>query len=184
MDTVKYNAIIREMIKNENEIRNQRTNWFLVIQGFLITGICQMDNNSNLHDYIVLIGIVTSLSFLYAAWRSTLAVSFAFACWKKRMKDKCKKKIPPISLITKEILETEYPISETNSWEASILKIMYPKNNKELRWDKFWNNWDWIMPYRILPILFFLFWYNLFNPSMGLNFFYKLGRTIKILLLT
>ena len=23
MDTVKYNAIIREMIKNENEIRNQ-----------------------------------------------------------------------------------------------------------------------------------------------------------------
>ena len=27
-----YNNTIREMIKHENEIRNQRTNWFLVIQ--------------------------------------------------------------------------------------------------------------------------------------------------------
>lgn len=29
-----YHNVIRQMITNENEIRNQRTNWFLVIQCF------------------------------------------------------------------------------------------------------------------------------------------------------
>ena len=36
-----YHNIIRQMITNENEIRNQRTNWFLVIQGFLVAGGCE-----------------------------------------------------------------------------------------------------------------------------------------------
>lgn len=35
-----YNNTIREMIKHEDEVRNQRTNWFLIIQGFLIAGLC------------------------------------------------------------------------------------------------------------------------------------------------
>ena len=40
-----YTETIRQMIKHEDEVRNQRTNWFLVIQGFLIAGICQLENN-------------------------------------------------------------------------------------------------------------------------------------------
>lgn len=32
-----YHHIIRHMITNGNAIRNQRANWFLVIQGFFLT---------------------------------------------------------------------------------------------------------------------------------------------------
>jgi len=98
-----YNNTIREMINHENEIRNQRTNWFLVIQGFLIAGICQLKcDDSNIQIMISIIGIFTSLSFCHAAWRSMLAVTYAINCWE--YKTKATDKYPPVSLITKEIL--------------------------------------------------------------------------------
>lgn len=164
MDTEKYNTIIRGMIRNENEIRNQRTNWFLVIQGFLIAGICQMDTISLFHGLVILIGITTSLSFWYAAWRSTQSVSFALNCWKeyieneKYMRSESRNDYPPISLITKDILEEDYPIGIFHSREASILKRMYPENNRKLRFYKYLNKIDWAMPYRTLPVLFLVFW--------------------------
>ena len=45
-----YHNVIRQMITNENEIRNQRTNWFLVIQGFLVAGCCELYANKSLDE--------------------------------------------------------------------------------------------------------------------------------------
>lgn len=45
-----YHNIIRQMITNENEIRNQRTNWFLVIQVFLVAGCCELYANKSLDE--------------------------------------------------------------------------------------------------------------------------------------
>lgn len=112
-----YNIIIREMIKSETEIRSQRTNWFLVIQGFLIAGVCQFSKITLFHGLIILVGIVTSLSFCYAAWRSTLAVKLALTCWKEYTKGKDYSKYPPVSLITSEILKAEYSDKNELSWE-------------------------------------------------------------------
>ena len=56
----KYRNAIREMIKDENEIRNQRTNWFLVIQGFLIAGVCQLPDSHFLLKIFISLNPITS----------------------------------------------------------------------------------------------------------------------------
>ena len=37
-----YHKVIREMIKNENELRSSRNNWFVAIQSFLFTVVCEI----------------------------------------------------------------------------------------------------------------------------------------------
>ena len=64
-----YHRIIREMIKNEDEVRNSRNNWFITIQGLLVNAVI----NSLVHQkdlmlsinatYVILISIV-SLGFI------------------------------------------------------------------------------------------------------------------------
>lgn len=100
-----YRERIREMIISENGIRNQRTNWFLVIQGFMIAGVCQFNSEcSFLLIMIALVGMISSVFFWHATWRSTLAISFALACWKRRTNSKQREKLAPVSLLTDEIL--------------------------------------------------------------------------------
>ena len=149
-----YNNTIREMINHENEIRNQRTNWFLVIQGFLIAGLCQLQcNDTNIKIMISFIGIATSISFSHAAWRSERAVTFAIKCWE--FQNKGKKKYPPVSLITEEILKAK----DVESWEYKIRELMYKDKCCCILWfDKLRNRCDRLLPYSALPILFFLFW--------------------------
>lgn len=171
-DVCEYRKTIREMIKHENEIRNQRTNWFLVIQGFLIAGICKLSCDSYLHFLIAIVGIVSSIAFRHAAWRSTLAVSFALACWENRVSANLRTKLPPVSLITKEILDAEKSPKNDNSWEMKIQKLMYrDKTEDELRSDKRWNKRDYLLPYRSLPVLFLIFWslYLIFNYKIILQ---------------
>lgn len=151
-----YRDAIREMIKDENEIRNQRTNWFLVIQGFLIAGVCQLpDSIFLLKIFISLVGIVTAVSFWQAAWRSTLATTYAL-CWWKTIKKKKNETIPPVSLITRDILEKKRDDSLPN-------ERIYDRMMEEMdKWTK-WragsrNKLDWLLPYKLLPYVFFLFW--------------------------
>ena len=108
-----YHNIIRQMITNENEIRNQRTNWFLVIQGFLVAGCCELYANKCLCQicYLILIisviGIVTSLSFWHAAWRSEKAIEMVLACWDIFIRDNNRriKEFPPVIALTKSIIQ-------------------------------------------------------------------------------
>ena len=88
-----YHRIIREMIKNEDEVRNSRNNWFMALQGLLVNAFIgplvlhQKDLmfSTETIKYIVtaiaLMGVITSISFLHAAWRSKKSVMMALACW-------------------------------------------------------------------------------------------------------
>lgn len=157
-----YGNIIREMIKSENEIRNQRTNWFLVIQGFLIAGICQLENKDFCAQFLIaLVGMVAALSSWYGAWRSKLAVTYALNCWTYHLKIKGKKKddYPPVCLITKEILDVDNLTGNNQSWEAEIQKLMYPSDKGcTLCFHKILNKFDMVLPYMALPVIFLVFW--------------------------
>jgi len=160
-ETLEYREAIREMIKSENEIRNQRTNWFLVIQGFLIAGICQLENIDLCFQFLIaLVGVVAALSSWYAAWRSKLAITFALNCWKYHLdlKRKRKEDYAPVSLITKEILEADNSTGNNPSWEVEIQNLMYPKKGCKLRYHKILNQYDFVLPYMTFPVLFLVFW--------------------------
>jgi len=152
----KYRNAIREMIKDENEIRNQRTNWFLVIQGFLIAGVCQLpDSHFLLKIFISLVGVITTVSFWQAAWRSTLATTYAL-CWWKTIKKKTDDIIPPVSLITRDILEKKRDDSLPGE---QIYDRMMEEMDKWTKWRAdSRNKWDRLLPYKLLPYVFFLFW--------------------------
>lgn len=160
ISVVEYRNIIREMIKNENDIRNQRTNWFLVLQGFLVAAICNKHiGESNLCCLIAGIGIVTSYSFWHAAWRSKLAISFALACWEEKLNYEQRIGLPPVSLIVRDILKAKEPQTESNKWELEIKKRMFSDGKGKLSWwEKIRNNFDCILPYMALPKFFFFFW--------------------------
>ena len=50
-----------------------------------------------------------------------------------------------------------------------MLKGMYPEKNLELKFDKTLNKIDRTMPYRTLPVLFFVFWI-LYTIYVGLDY--------------
>lgn len=153
-----YAETIRQMIKNEDEVRNQRTNWFLVIQGFLIAGICNSScTDTLLKIIIVCVGGITSISFYHAAWRSTLATTYVLSWWKINKGKESEENLPPVSLITKDVLDAEK--RENIDKGENIFNEM----KKQLDWVsgcgiQIRNKLDWLLPYRFLPFIFFLFW--------------------------
>lgn len=160
-----YHNIIRQMIKNEDEVRNQRTNWFLIIQGFLIAGLCSLcekDNIGVLSLLISLLGLSVSVSFGYAAWRSTKAVTMAIACWKLYLEKhgKTLSEYPPINLITKEIISHKVDVADTHIGSAEWNKQIYDKmyEGKSSYMDRKINGLEFLLPYRFLPVVFFAFW--------------------------
>ena len=169
-----YHKIIRGMIKNEDEVRNSRNNWFLVIQGFLIGGICTLlscDNNIHLLLYIAyiiiaLVGIATSISFKYAAWRSEKAIDMAHACWKLFL-SKYNHKIqdyPPIHLLTTGIIDNNNNSNEIGitDWEKELNAKMYEYTDKGKKEnDERLNKCDWLMPFKTIPCIFLLLWSTL-----------------------
>lgn len=74
-----YNNEIRRMLQHEDNIRNQRTSWFLVLQGLLINGILPLFTNKDFEfksitiAILLLVGTIISLSFFYAAMLSNEA---------------------------------------------------------------------------------------------------------------
>lgn len=177
-DKNNYHNIIRMMITTENEIRNSRINWFLVIQGFLFAGLCEIfskesiclccDKNKYLILIIVIIGIVTSISFLFAAWRSEKAISMAMNAWNLFLEEKPAviKDYPPICLITDSIISEKIPMKDVigiNDWIEDINRLMYPKGRECKKcWDRLINKFEWLMPYKFLPIVFIMVWSIIF----------------------
>lgn len=168
-----FHSIITQKIKDENEIRNQRIKWFLIIQGFLIAGICTIiDKESkiltscliNIYTQISILGFVVSISFWYAGWRSMKSISMALASWHMfLLKEKMKyEDFPPISLITKEIIKggfnNEEDATAINSWIKKLGEHMYLNNPCLKCRDTLLNRTDWLMPFLFLPSIFGLFW--------------------------
>ena len=72
-DIKEYNKIIRSMLQQEDNIRNQRTTWFLVIQGLLANAIIMIYIEKDLNCQMEIISLllflasIVSFSFLYVA---------------------------------------------------------------------------------------------------------------------
>lgn len=171
-----YHNIIRQMITNENEIRNQRTNWFLVIQGFLVAGCCELYANKCLSQicplilFISVIGAVVSFSFCHAAWRSEKSIEMLLACWDIFIRDNNRriKGFPPVIALTESIIQ-KYKFSNENLTENDIREIEifhqiycvgknYKKKNRKICWDSKRNKLDCMLPFKAMPIVFFLAW--------------------------
>lgn len=166
-DKANYHNIIREMIKREDEVRNSRNNWFMAIQGLLanafISSVALKDLMVSLNICMVLafIGFVTSVSFLYATWRSEMSVRMALECWNLFLIDNGKKiqDYPPITLITYGIIKNESKdnIIGAVDWENKLNNAM---NLKKI--DKKLNKIDGIMPFKLIPMVFMFLWFICF----------------------
>lgn len=167
-----YHNVIRQMIKDENEIRNQRTNWFLVIQGFLIAGFCELYANKCLKEIFILlimisiIGFITSCSFLYAAWRSEKAIKMLLAVWDIFIgeADKRYKDYPPVIALTSGIInkykdDKNKKFTDNDKRELEIYYLMYyKKTNIKRKWDSFLNKLDFLLPFMSIPVVFIIAW--------------------------
>ena len=156
-DKANYHNIIREMIKREDEIRNSRNNWFMAIQGLLVNAFISL-TSSNICMILAFIGFVTSISFLYAAWRSEKSVQMALECWNLFLIDNGKKiqDYPPIALITYGIIKNKSKdnIIGAVDWENKLNNAM---NLKKI--DKKLNKIDGIMPFKLIPLVFMFVWF-------------------------
>src|SRR5437762_13692848 len=69
-----YPTVIREMIRHENDVTNQRIMWLLVGQGFIGNAYVSAKNEvASTHSVLSLVGILVSLSaflMLYQSYES------------------------------------------------------------------------------------------------------------------
>lgn len=161
---------IRHSMEIECNIRNTRTNWFLVFQAALGGGLIQL-LLSNATYYckmggitmLSIIGLAISASFIHAAWRSDRAISMLFAYW-DQVRNENRMRIEdyyPISPINEHIISSYYSHSygddfETSVWEHKLAQRMNLKKHRI--WNKFMNKCDCLMPYNFLPKVFFVCW--------------------------
>lgn len=161
---------IRHSMEVECDIRNTRTNWFLVFQAALGGGLIQL-LLSNATYYcklggittLSIIGIAISASFIHAAWRSDRAISMLFAYWDQIRSENGMNVADyyPISPINEHIISSYYSHTyeedfETSVWEHKLAQRM---NLKKYRiWNKFMNKCDILMPYKFLPWMFLFCW--------------------------
>lgn len=161
---------IRYSMEIECNIRNTRTNWFLVFQAALGGGLIQL-LLSNATCYckmggiimLSIIGLAISASFIHAAWRSDRAISMFFAYWDQI---RCENGMNvadyyPISPINEHIISSYYSHSyeenfEDSVWEHKLAQRMNLKKHR--KWNKFMNKFDCLMPYKFLPKIFFVCW--------------------------
>lgn len=136
---------IRHSMEVECDIRNTRTNWFLVFQAALGGGLIQL-LLSNATYYckmggitmLSIIGIAISASFIHAAWRSDRAISMLFAYWDQI---RCENGMNvadyyPISPINEHIISSYYSHSyeedfETSVWEHKLAQRMNFKKHRK-----------------------------------------------------
>lgn len=157
------------MINAEDHIRNQRNNWFLASQGLIFAGECSLLSSDNMipKELLIMIGslgMIMSVAFMYAAWRSEKAISMAIACWDIFLKDHNKKisDYPPVNLITKGIIGSDCCFDNTigiNEWNMRIGNQMYSsKSSCRKCMDEKLNRHDYFMPFKMMPLLFCIYW--------------------------
>ena len=158
---------IRHSLEEECNIRNTRTNWFLVFQAALGNGVIELLLSNvglgcRLGGIVVLslIGFVISISFAFAAWRSEKAISMLFTYWDQIRCENGMKIADnyPVSPINDHIISNYFAHSYEEDFETSIWehKLAHRMNLK--KWDKIMNKHDEFMPYKFLPRMFLLCW--------------------------
>jgi hypothetical protein len=78
--------IIREMIRHENDLLNQRITWFSTIQGLLFAALALVWDKANSNSLVIilsLIGGILSASTFYALQRGLEAIRIQIEWWDK-----------------------------------------------------------------------------------------------------
>lgn len=127
-----YNNEIRRMLQHEDNIRNQRTSWFLVLQGLLINGILLVLTNKDFDSkpdaiaILLFIGTIISLSFLHAAILSNKAYTRGKKYWQDIIKKNPEtNNYPPVSLLEekKSSEESEDKTESKNQESQDEIKL-------------------------------------------------------------
>lgn len=91
-----------------------------------------------------------------------MAVTMAIVCWKLFLEEH-KKKLsvyPLINLITREIISHKVDVDDYSigaaEWNRKIYEKMYKSKSPYL--DQKINGLEFMLPYRFLPLVFFVFW--------------------------
>ena len=161
---------IRHSMEVVCDIRNTRTNWFLVFQVALGGGLIQLlISNATYYcklggiTMLSIIGIAISASFIRAACRSDRAISMLFVYWNQIRSENGMNVADyyPISPINEHIISSYYSHSyeedfETSVWEHRLAQRMNLRKHR--RWNMFMNKHDRLMPYTFLPKIFFVCW--------------------------
>ncbi len=110
----KYYIAISQLLQHEDKVRNQRTNWFLIIQGFLIAAITDVIvvdkvplSKTCIIEVLLGIGVAVSCAFYFAAWRSEKAYTMGLKCWDNYLRTHLRNIMdyPPVCLLTRNILD-------------------------------------------------------------------------------
>lgn len=95
-----YASIIRDMIRHENEITNNRLTWMLVLQGILFATSASFWRIHWLPLLIItILGVVTSISFFYVFSLSRKARIYLRSLWKQEIEKQKElvERIPPVA---------------------------------------------------------------------------------------
>jgi hypothetical protein len=138
-----YAAIIREMIRHENDLVNHRLTWLCQIQGFLFTALGVSFTNDLCHNAHIIrpiligIGISVSISSFVGLKMSGLAISELI----KKFNNQCPNNFSP------PIIGLDMDDKKKNEDGSSNVSK-----------DRYWSFLQFFLPWRILPILFILAW--------------------------
>ncbi|WP_024833608.1 hypothetical protein [Ruminiclostridium josui] len=86
MNDTNYHNVIREMIKEETSIVNNRMNWLILLEGFLFAAYSSLTTRGFSLYIIGILGFVISLCMRYSILSSEKAIAFIMDNWNRYLK--------------------------------------------------------------------------------------------------
>ncbi|AEY65311.1 hypothetical protein [Clostridium sp. BNL1100] len=86
MNDTNYHNVIREMIKEETSIVNNRMNWLILLEGLLFAGYSSLSTRGFSLYIIGILGFVVSLCMRYSILSSEKAIAFIMDNWNRYLK--------------------------------------------------------------------------------------------------
>ena len=108
METAEFAAIIRDMIRHEDTLRDQRLGWLFALNGFLFAGLSVAwpdENSGPLVIVLAVVGVLVAISSAAVLARSAVAIDkLAARASERTARDE--EEVPPvIALRSKELQE-------------------------------------------------------------------------------
>ena len=145
-----FDKVTRQLIEKETEIVNQRTNWSLVLQSFLLTAYWYVSKSSIMRKewylgIIIIVGMVYSMSTIYSIWSNERAIASILFNWENFLKSRGEKleDYPPVWA------GSEKSINNTHGVESPC---------KRCRYEKIMFRCGFLSMYKLQPRLFLFVW--------------------------
>jgi hypothetical protein len=149
-----YTTVVRQMLRHEDDVTNQRLMWLLVVQGLLVNAYIPVRNAPEAANGICLAGILVTLSAFASLYKSYQARGYL-----KFLGAQAKKGILP-----EEYLRFDgWPVQRLHGWRGEVWACPWLERFSDL-----------LDPYLTLPALIMAAWlFFLFNrmvpwPAAGI----------------